>query len=108
MCRWTVIALVMGLCLSAAGFSAALPPALSPDSGAHDSAAAFSPRSAHAAGGAFAAFGFWIYDAMSQAFRWVGNQLQPVFRAVSRFFKEVFGEPYDENTILRVPLSRRP
>jgi hypothetical protein len=108
MCRWTVIALAICLCLFAVHFSAALQPALSSDMAARDSASVASADTAHAtAVGAFTAFGFRIYRAMAEACRWVSAQLQPVFRAVSRFFKEVFGEHYDENSILRVPLSRR-
>ena len=108
LCRWTVIALAIALCCFAPRFTAALQPALPSDSTAHDSASVTVSDSTHfPARGAFTTFGFWVYGGMSKAYRWVSRQLQPVARAFSHLLKQVFGEHYDENSILRVPLSRR-
>lgn len=48
-----------------------------------------------------------MMDGIVAAWGWLVDQIQPVLRPVSKFLKKIFGEHYDENMILRPPLSSR-
>ncbi|RPH92541.1 hypothetical protein EHM69_12560 [candidate division KSB1 bacterium] len=104
--RWFIAAIFLLLC-GAWNVLCAQDSVLTPDTSVrtrHDSARVDSSRPIVT--GAFTSFGYWIFENMRNTGLYWAYKLRPVTRALAKICHNLLHSP-DENSMIRVPLSKR-